>query len=363
MLLFADDIALFTTNAHSLQIQLNLLSEYSLKWGLKINVGKTKICVFEKRKQIVQADFKLNGESVEIVDSFCYLGMKLTHTGNLSYAVKTLSQQALVAYNNILSIFSRVKLDMKTKLSLFEAMVVPILLYGSELWGIFEFKEVDKLQIKFYKHILGVRQQTPNAAVYGELGKYPLSVIAKIRSFKFWLKISNNHNSLAFRTLLEQSTCTRTNCWANKIKVALDNLGLNYIWQVNDKAISYLPVIKQRLYDQYIQHWNASIQTMHKLEYYSRYKNTFNYESYLDTLDRDSLRISLSQFRLCSHKLEIEFGRFSNIARALRLCKLCNMRDVETEYHFFADLSNIFTFKNQIFRKFSHTVAFSSKNN
>ena len=73
---------------------------------------------------------------------------------------------------------------------------------------------------------------------------------------------------------------------------------------------------------------------MHKLEYYSRYKNTFNYETYLDTLDRDPLRISLSQFRLCSHKLEIEFGRFSNIARELRLCKLCNMRDVETEYHF-----------------------------
>jgi len=49
MLLFADDIVLFTTDHVSLQAQMNSLYEYSVKWGLKINVNKTKVCVFEKR--------------------------------------------------------------------------------------------------------------------------------------------------------------------------------------------------------------------------------------------------------------------------------------------------------------------------
>ena len=52
MLLFADDIALFTTSPDSLQKQLEAIHPYSCKWGLKINVNKTKICIFEKRKYL-----------------------------------------------------------------------------------------------------------------------------------------------------------------------------------------------------------------------------------------------------------------------------------------------------------------------
>jgi len=50
MLLFADDIALFTTDPTSLQNQLDAVASYSNMWGLKINVNKTKICIFEKKK-------------------------------------------------------------------------------------------------------------------------------------------------------------------------------------------------------------------------------------------------------------------------------------------------------------------------
>ena len=69
-------------------------------------------------------------------------------------AVKALSDQALKAYNSLLSVFSRINIDVKTKLSLFDSMVVPILLYGAETWGIYDFKELDKLHLKFCKHIL-----------------------------------------------------------------------------------------------------------------------------------------------------------------------------------------------------------------
>ena len=63
------------------------------------------------------------------------------------------------------------------KLSLFDKMIVPILLYGSEVWGIYGYKEIDKLHLKYCKRILSVKQQTPSCAVYGELGRFPLSNI------------------------------------------------------------------------------------------------------------------------------------------------------------------------------------------
>jgi len=50
MLLFADDIDLFTTEPHSLQTQLDCINNYSIMLGLKINVKKAKVCIFEKRK-------------------------------------------------------------------------------------------------------------------------------------------------------------------------------------------------------------------------------------------------------------------------------------------------------------------------
>ena len=167
--------------------------------------------------------FNVKNEKIDIVDNFTYLGVRFTHTGNLSQAVNTLSDQALRAYYNLLSLFDRVSFDIRTKLKLFDTMVVPILLYGSEVWGVYDFKNVDKLHIRFCKNLLGVRQQTPNMAVYGELGRLPLSVIAKIRSIKFWLKIKKNYNSPMYSLYIDQCANINNNCWAGRINSIIEH--------------------------------------------------------------------------------------------------------------------------------------------
>ena len=159
LMLFADDIVLFTTDPHSLQTQLDKIYTYSSRWSLKINTKKTKVCIFEKRKQVNRFEWVINGDKLEKVDSFCYLGILFHHTGNLKHAIKALSDQALNAYSNLLKIFYKVSMDVKTKFSLFDSLILPILLYGSEVWGIYDFKELDKLHIKFCKQVLGVKQQ------------------------------------------------------------------------------------------------------------------------------------------------------------------------------------------------------------
>ena len=58
-----------------------------------------------------------------------------------------------------------------------------LLVYGSEIWGIYNYKQVDKLHIQFCKMVLGVRKQTMNYTVLGELGRLQLSSIA-FRSIK-----------------------------------------------------------------------------------------------------------------------------------------------------------------------------------
>lgn len=123
--------------------------------------------------------------------------------------------------------------------------------YNAEVWGIYDCKEIDKIHVKFCKYILGVRQQTPNVAVFGELGRFPLSVISKERTLKFWLKIMKNQDSPMYNMFVDQ--CNRNvDCnWASSIKRLLDSLGCCDIWLNFNLNFNYMPMLKQRLRDQY----------------------------------------------------------------------------------------------------------------
>jgi hypothetical protein len=96
----------------------------------------------------------------------------------------------------------------KVLVKLFSSMVIPVLLYGCEIWGPFllgkitsfeTFKtkifkitnQIEKLHLKLCKIILGVHSKSTNLAVYGEIGRTPL--IVQIATFiaKFWCRIKS----------------------------------------------------------------------------------------------------------------------------------------------------------------------------
>ena len=59
------------------------------------------------------------------------------------------------------------------------------LLYSSEVWGIYDYKEIDEIQLTFDTILLGVKKQTSTIAVYGELGCYPLWILCLERSMNY----------------------------------------------------------------------------------------------------------------------------------------------------------------------------------
>ena len=128
LLLFADDMILFTKTPTELQTLLNKLQKYSTEWGLRVNTKKTKICIFKNRRSQQNQIWYYDGEPLDIVDSFCYLGMKFHKNGKLEPGVKALSEQALKAANQLLALSKRMSFDVKTKLKLFDSLVSPILL-------------------------------------------------------------------------------------------------------------------------------------------------------------------------------------------------------------------------------------------
>ena len=102
---------LFTTDRESLQSQVDNIVRYSNQWSWKINVLKTKVCVFRKKRDPISDPITINGESIDNVENFIYLGVNFTSDGNLTSAVKQLNDQALKAYHSLLGVFDRVALD------------------------------------------------------------------------------------------------------------------------------------------------------------------------------------------------------------------------------------------------------------
>ena len=81
--MFADDMVLFSESPDELQTLLDKLYQYTTDWGLKINTVKTKVLIFQKRRQQLTRSWKLNDAILDVVDSFCYLGLKINYTGNV----------------------------------------------------------------------------------------------------------------------------------------------------------------------------------------------------------------------------------------------------------------------------------------
>ena len=132
----------------------------------------------------------------------------------------------------------------------------------SQRYGVYTvLKQVDKLHLKFCKSILGVRIQTPNFAVYGELGRYPLYTIAKGRAIKYWMTVKSNNESLISRIYNEQSLiANRSNSfWVNKVKQTLKYTDLIYLSDKNDLNNTDFKLVQSRLRDHFKQEWSSFI--------------------------------------------------------------------------------------------------------
>ena len=85
ILMFADYMVLFPESPDELQTLLDKLYQYTTDWGLTINTAKTKVLIFQKRHQQLTRSWKLNDAILDVVDSFCYLGLKINYTGNVEF--------------------------------------------------------------------------------------------------------------------------------------------------------------------------------------------------------------------------------------------------------------------------------------
>ena len=179
--------------------------------------------------------FTCSGVVIEIVKKFTYLGVVFTTGGSFSETHDAISGQALKAIYKLKSYVNKfTDLSVSHMLDLFDKLILPILNYGSEVWGFSKAETVERVHLQFCKHLLGVKIQTQNNFIYGELGRLPVRNHRLFNIIHCWFKIlqcdDTKYIKLTYNMMLNDfQRFPDKPSWATSVKTMLENLGFSHV--------------------------------------------------------------------------------------------------------------------------------------
>ena len=158
---YADDLVIFLKNETDVRLALKLLDEVFKRYQLTINVSKTKSMIFNfdtKKEEYPTSIAKLNGQTVENVEKFKYLGDQIVFnepsTGDTEIHQRCNSAQG--AFHQFRSKFKNFKIDLKIRVQLLNATVRSRMTYGCQIWNLTELqsKRISSQYIRFLRGLL-----------------------------------------------------------------------------------------------------------------------------------------------------------------------------------------------------------------
>ena len=150
---YADDTTLMAEREEEPNSLLMKVKEESEKVGLKLNIQKTKIMASGP----ITA-WQIDGETVETVADFIFLGFKTTADGNCSHEIKRRLLFGRKVMTNLDSILKHRDITLPTKVHLVKAMVFPMVMYGCESWTVkkAEPQGIDPFELWCWRRLLRV---------------------------------------------------------------------------------------------------------------------------------------------------------------------------------------------------------------
>lgn len=282
-----------------------------------------------------------------------------------------LHKKGLKAYFKLRKDFLSLNPGISTSLNVFDHTIKPILLYGSEIWGIFNVNNIkikqsndiliqqcynnliaETLHLKFCKTILGLNKKSMNHASLSELGRFPLHYDIVNRLLKYCYRLENL--TTEFPLLKDAFVCSKelhfaqNTTWYSSIEKLLNILNIQNIMTYSKK--DFVTSLKQSQTKKYLMDWQYSNETLKdgKLVTYLFLKTNFRLEKYL-TILRPEYRKPICRLRISAHRLFIESGRYNNTPRTERICKNCTLNKIEDEEHFLIQCSKFTKEREELF--------------
>ena len=150
---YADDSTLMAGSEEELKSLLMKVKEGSKKVGLNLNIQKTKIMASGPI-----TSWQRDGETVETVADFIFLGSKITADGDRSHEIKRRLLLGRKVMTNLDGILKSRDITLSTKVHLVKAMVFPVVMYGCESWAMkkAECQRIDAFELWCWRRLLQV---------------------------------------------------------------------------------------------------------------------------------------------------------------------------------------------------------------
>ena len=322
---------------------LSELKNYTETNGMKLNIKKTKVMIFNKTGRHMRRNIYFGTDKIETTREYKYLGFKVTPSGEITSGLKDLKDRAMRAFAKTkkkLGAFFRTKPEITLKI--FKSLIIPILLYASDFWGILNLpanNPIETVHMSFCKQLLGVQKCTTNIGVLLELGEIPLMLYAKKNALKNWSRIANKLKCNDLTSETYESAIEKDLVWPRYIENTITKNGLRGLFLVQSKDTH--TQVFQRMKDIFLQESFSDINSDNsKLRTYGKFKQTAGYESYLNDIKDLRVRSSFTKLRLSNHELMIEKGRHQKkkLERYERVCPFCPLQ-IEDEIHFLLECS------------------------
>ena len=205
------------------------LEESAGAYGMEISAEKSKVLVNNDRTTL-KTEIQMNGEILEEVDNFKYLGAIINKEGNSTQEIKTRLAIAIAAMTKLSKIWNSSVISTRTKIKLYKSLITSIALYGCESWTLTAEMErrIQAFETKCYRRILGIsyKDRKTNEFVIDEIHKHagkqePLLTTVRSRKLK-WFGHTTRHTSLAKSIL--QGTVTGGRKRGRPKKAWIDNI-------------------------------------------------------------------------------------------------------------------------------------------
>jgi hypothetical protein len=188
ILMYADDIVIMCQDAAVLQLALEKLEKITQEWGLTISVSKTKAMVMQQEKSVEQ-QLKIREEKIEPVDGFTYLGSFFSDQVSCELEIRRRIGFATGKFFSLNStVWKQRGLGLKTKIRIYSATVISLLLYGAETWTCDQatYDKLDAFNTKKLRYILGKnRDEMSNKEIYKITNTIPISEMIRERRMRW----------------------------------------------------------------------------------------------------------------------------------------------------------------------------------
>ena len=339
-LLYADDTIILAESAQELQKALGALHVYCCKWSLSVNVAKTKVVIFSKGKVSKFPQFYLGKETVEVVPNYTYLGVVFNYNGLFNKAISKQIAQARKAMYGLLEKAKILKLPIDITCDLFDKVVMPVLLYGCEIWGWSNLNEAEIFYRNFLRILLKTYKFTPNCMLYGELGTTDIKTRVMCRMVYFWSKLKmlrpDKLSSIMFKftsKLQNQNPTNNDFKWIKSIQDCLNSTGFSGFWGVQNIDIDWFKqIFKLRCNDIFKQNWLSEVKGNSQCANYRMIKENHEFEKYFKELE-PAHAANIAKFRTRTHHLPVTWSRFRGTSEDEN-CTLCRKGEKGDEFHF-----------------------------